>query len=235
MYRIAVIEDHRPVNDDLKELLLETLPGCEVHQFYELKPAIEAIATMDFHLVVSDVDLGPGTDKFGGVKIAKALDTLKVPLLIVSGSPEYEMQHDIFKALDAWDYLQKPISAEDFKLQVKRAVRYANSLSAPAADPALNEQFPLVPDLKILGRGPATWKGKKVSMSMSMLAIVEVLAQNANQVVTQKTLFEHLQSGKNVENLRVKISGIRKAFEAEDADFECIKSVPLAGYTWHST
>lgn len=234
MYRIAVIEDHKPVNDGLKDLLEEIFPGCEVQQFFELKPAISAIGSTKFDLVVSDVDLGPGTDKYAGIKIAKALDTLRVPLLIVSGSPEYEIQHDIFRALDAWDYLQKPISPDDFKLQVKRALAYAGNSDAPQVDAAQKMQFPLVPDLSIQGRGrgPAKWKGNKVSLTMTELAIVEELALKAHHVVSQKDLFEHIPTGKNVENLRVKISSIRKSFEEVDKEFDWIKSVPLFGYMW---
>ena len=85
MQKIALIDDEADVIDLLCAWLNEAVPDCQIHPFTALEPALAAIAETDFDLVISDVELGPGSDKYGGVKIAKALDTRKTPLLVVRG------------------------------------------------------------------------------------------------------------------------------------------------------
>ena len=236
MHRIAVIDDHEPVNNMLVELLHEVLPGCMVDQFYESETALKAIDESDYDLVVSDVDLGPGSDKYGGVKIAKALDTKRIPLLVISGSPEYAVQQAVFRALDAWDYLQKPIAEADFSVQVRRAIAFRQTATSSQTAGPISGVFPLVPEL-VIRRGerkPVQWRTKNLSLSMSQIDIVEHLASRAGQVVSFDDLYKFIASGKNRENLRVKISEIRAEFKSEDDGFDRIKGVPLAGYVWRT-
>jgi DNA-binding response OmpR family regulator len=234
MYRVAVIEDHAPVNDLLAKMVRQLLPDCEVHQYFEADQALEAIRAVDFDLVVSDVDLGPGSDKFGGVKIAKALDTKRIPLLVVSGSPEYAVQEGVFRALDAWDYLQKPIAPADFELQIRRAIAYRKDVVEPHQAKSHTGEFLRVPDLKIdrRERRPVQWKGNDLHLSMSQMDIVEALAREAGNAVATDEFYKFIASGKNKENLRVKISEIRREFKTADEHFDRIKSVALTGYLW---
>jgi DNA-binding response OmpR family regulator len=233
MAQIAVIDDDPEVVQLLTGWLKEIVPGDHVSPLLDLESALSAISNTDFDLVVADVDLGPGADKFGGVKIARALDTRRIPLLVVSGSPEYEVQHGVFKALDAWDYLQKPISRVDFELQVRRAIAFRRGASDPA-NFAIDGEFHLVPDLKITRktRSPVQWKAKTVRLSMSQIEVVETLAKNAGQTVKHAVLYEAIASGKNIENLRVKISAIRDEFRAVDPQFDRIKAIQFVGYQW---
>lgn len=229
--RIAVIDDHAEVVTLLTDWLEQILPGADISPFSTLQPALDAIGMGDFDLVIADIDLGPGNDKFGGVRIANALDTQSTPLLVISGTVG-EMQKGYFKALDAWDTLQKPVSRPDFETLVRRAIAYRRGMSGAATTPA--GEFPRVPDLKITRqRGkPVEWKGKTVRLQMSQIEIVEVLAKAAGETVTHATLFDYIPSGKNLDNLRQKISEIRTGFEGEDPDFDCIVTVPLKGYSW---
>lgn len=230
MQQIAVIDDDPEVIDLLTKWLNDIIPDCQVTPFSELEPALAGIAATDFDLVVSDVDLGSGSDKFGGVKIAKALDTRRSPLLVISG---YTVQEGVFRALGAWDYLQKPISEGDFKTEVKRALMYRRGLTDTATQAAEGE-FPLVPELKInrRTREPVQWKGQRIHLSMSKIDIVETLAKRAGTAVNHKELFEFIASGKNVRNLRVKVSEIRDEFKTVDEDFDRIQPVVMNGYLW---
>lgn len=238
MYRIAVIEDHLETNDLFAKMLREILPDSEVLQYQDFESASKAINGLDpgFDLVVSDVDLGPGTDKLGGVKIARELDTKRIPLLIISGAPEYEFQRDVFRALDAWDYLQKPVATDDFEKEVRRAIAFREGQKGSDGSTAKrsNTTFPLVPDLVINRgeRGPIQWKGKKTHLPMSSIDIVEHLARNAGNTVTYEELYNFIPSGKNKENLRVKIHDIKEAFKIDDNGFDRIKAVVMTGYVW---
>jgi DNA-binding response OmpR family regulator len=232
MTRIAVIDDHPEVIRLLSDWLEQLLGDVQIHPCQTLSAALEAISKQAFDLVVADVDLGEGAERFGGVRIARALDTKQTPLLVVSGSTDVELQAGIFNALDAWDYLQKPVSRPDFEREVQRAIGFRRGMAAPVI--SSEGSFPLVPDLKITRRSgrPMEWKGKVVRMPMSKIDIVETLARNAGQVVAHSTLIDCIATGRNKENLRVKISEIRDAFEVEDGNFDRIETVPFKGYKW---
>ena len=218
MQQIAVIDDDPEVIDLLTKWLNDIIPNCKIHPFSELDTALSGLISTDFDLVISDVDLGSGSDKFGGVKIAKALDTRRTPLLVISG---FTVQEGVFRALDAWDYLQKPIDEGDFKTEVNRALVYRKGLTN-TAEQTSEGGFLLVPDLKINRRSRETvqWKGHRLHLSMSKIDIVEALAKHAGTPVNHKDLFEFIVSGKNISNLRVKMSEIRDEFKTVDPDVE---------------
>ena len=233
MQKIAVIDDDRIVVKQLTQWLEDVIPDCQVFPYSGLDAALSAIATTDFDLVVSDVDLGPGSDRYGGVKIAKALDTRRTPLLVITG---FTVEEGVFKALEAWDFLLKPIDEGDFKSEVARALTYRRGLIDTDASVATEGVFEKIPDLKInrRGRNGVQWKGKRLQFSMSKIDIVEALARNAGRPVKHRELFEFIASGKNVRNLRVKISEIRDEFRSVDPDFDLIKPVVMNGYLWQT-
>lgn len=230
MPKVAVIDDDPVVVELLTKLLNEAVPNCEVAPFATLESALGGIASDDYDLVISDVDLGNGADRYGGVTIAKALDTTRSPLLVVSG---YTVQEGVFRALGAWDYLQKPISEVEFKTVVQRALVYRRGMLEAGSAPA-DAGFPLVPDLKLdtRSRTALLWKGQKIHLAMSKIDIVTALARRAGTAVSKRELFEHIASGKNERNLRVKISEIREEFKSVDEDFDCIQPVVMNGYLW---
>lgn len=234
MPHVAVIDDDPEVVQLLTGWLEQILPGVTVAPFLALAPALDAIANDAYDLVIADVDLGngSGTDRFGGVRIAHALDTRQTPLLVVSGATDAEMQAEVFNALDAWDYLQKPVSRTDFEREVLRAVTFRKGMDARESAPS--GVFAKVPELKITRRtgSPMEWKGRTIRMPMSKIDIVEVLARNAGEVVPHEKLIACIATGRNKENLRVKISEIRDKFEAEDPEFDRIQTVPYKGYVW---
>jgi DNA-binding response OmpR family regulator len=216
--------------DLLTKWLSDILPDYKPYPFLALEPALDAIANNDFDLVVSDVELGDGSDKYGGVKIAKALDMSRTPLLVISG---YAIHEGVFRALEAWEFLEKPIGESDFKGEVKRALVYRKGLTETATSMP-EGRFERVPDLLISQRGSkrVQWKGHRLHLPMSKIDIVEMLAERAGNVVTFKELFDVLPSGKNKSNLRVAISKIRDEFRVVDEDFDQIKPVVMSGYVW---
>jgi DNA-binding response OmpR family regulator len=230
MPKVAVIDDDPVVIELLTKLLREAVTNCEVTPYADLESALDGIASDDYDLVISDVDLGNGADKYGGVQIAKALDTTRSPLLVVSG---YTVQVGVFRALGAWDYLQKPVSEVEFKTVVKRALVYRRGMIESDSAPA-EAGFPLVPELKVdtRSRTALVWKGQKIHLAMSKIDIVTALARRAGNAVSKKELFDCIASGKNDRNLRVKISEIREEFKSVDEDFDCIQPVVMNGYLW---
>lgn len=234
MYRIAIIEDDPPTNNEFYGYVKNLWSTSQVDQFMELQPALQSMATVDYDLIISDINLGAGSDKCGGFKIAKALDAKKIPLLVVSGSPQAELNREIFRALDAWDYLQKPISESDFATQLERAMVFRQAQLQPNGTLFTDKPISNDPDLEISFRSGTLvkWKGRKVSITMTQIKLLEMLVNKINNTVTFEELFQHISSGRNKDNLRVHIQKIRNAFTDVDPDFKKIKPVTMVGYTW---
>lgn len=228
MYSIAIIEDDVPTSDTFKGYL-EKKFTCVVHQYVDFASAKEALEQNTFDLVISDNDLGSGSDKYGGAKIAKAINK-ETPLLIVSGMPQPEMHRELFKALEAWDYLQKPVTEEDFINQVSRALTFREA----SAKGATGLQAMTDPDLIIdrSGQSVVTWKGERLILSMTQILILETLVTQINKDVPYDDFFVHIRSGKNKANLREYIKQIRRAFKDTDPEFDRIKNTALFGYSW---
>jgi two-component system response regulator ChvI len=234
MLKIAVIEDNSSTNDEFKGYLEIIWPECQVFQYFDFESALAGIKAMDFDLIVSDIELGDGTDKYGGVKIAKALDSHRTPFLIVSGSPQPELQREIFRALDAWDYLQKPVNAADFEIQAKRAIAFRQAqvgMSSSEVPRSSNEENSEL-EINFSAREKIKWRGKRISLSMTRILLLQELYKKKNETVPYKALFAHIETGTNKENLRVHIAGIKEAFKDVDPDFNKIKVTSMLGYIW---
>ena len=228
MYSIAIVEDDVPTSDTFKGYL-ENRFTCVVHQYMDCASAKAALEQHTFDLVISDNDLGSGSDKYGGAKIAKALNK-ETPLLVVSGMPQPEMHRELFKALEAWDYLQKPVTEEDFINQVSRALTFRDASAKGAA----GAQTITDPDLIIdrSGQSMVTWKGERLVLSMTQILILETLVTHINQDVPYNDFFVHIRSGKNKANLREYIKQLRRTFKEVDPGFSRIKNTTLFGYSW---
>lgn len=235
MYRIAVIEDDRPTSDMFKSWLLEAYPNATIEQFLDLDSSVKAVESSTFDLVISDIDLGRPTDKYGGVRIAGMFRGKPTPLLIVSGLPAPELHREIMFALDAWDYLEKPVTHSDFLNQVRHALRWRDGQARPSA-PARASSPTDLPDpcltIDPLNRVRVAWKGKRVSLSMTQVRLVDLMSRHHDQVLSYEQLYAVLESGKNKANLRVHIQSIRNAFVDVDPDFARIHNVPMVGYVW---
>lgn len=235
-YRFAVVEDIPEENDVFKGIIKTLWPDSIVDQYFDFPTAFEAVSTIDFDVVVTDVNLGGGTDTYGGAKIAKALDSQHTPLIIVSHLPEPKLHSDIFMALGAWDYLKKPVRESEFQKQLELAVAYrcgqldreriAQTRESRIGDPRLA--------IDLSARAEVTWDRKRVHLTLTQIRIVDILSRNPNVPIKYADIFELIDSGRNRENLRVHIMAIRDAFKYIDHSFNSISSVAMFGYIWRA-
>lgn len=223
MYNFAIVEDEERIRKEFVKYLKDEWPDSVVEEFADFSSALAAIADRDFDLIVSDIDLGSGTDRFGGFKLAKGIDCTRTPFIIVSGLTQPDLP-ELSVALDAWDYLPKPVNAADFIRQAKRALAFRKDvLQTPGA---IRDGNLLIDDNGV------TWRGLKVKLSMTHTRLVKELSRNINVTVPYSELFEHLITGRNKQNLRVHITKIREAFSSVDPNFDAIKNFSFKGYSW---
>lgn len=231
MAKIAIIEDSRESNDEYKHIVLDLWPECVVHQWYCVSEAIDAIKNNEYDIVISDIDLGSGTDAQGATKIINAIDVQVTPVLIVSGVVDVEKQRLFYRSLEVWDYLQKPFASDDLKVQLKRAMIVRKSITGELVVPS--EYSSPDPNLEInFRRKSLVWKGHKIVFPQTKMDILEVLLKSPNQYIVYNDLIKLLPSGKNKESLRVHMGEIKREFESVDPDFTQIKTKQMVGYGW---
>ena len=226
MYTFAIIEDDEPTSKAFSAHLTAAWHDCKVDIFENFNDGLSAIRSTDYDLIISDLNLGPGSERLGGFKLARGVDATKTPFLIVSGLDLPNLR-EFAEVVEAWDYMQKPISSEDLIREVRRALAFRNEAKANALsirDPRL--------DIDVLRKDIVRWNGKRVNLSITQVRLVEELASNVNKTIPYDTLTEHLPSGRTKNTLRVHITKIKEAFTDVDPTFACIQNTPLAGYRW---
>lgn len=225
MPRIAIIEDDRPTSNQLFQWATRAVPGAHIEQLFTRQEAEAAIKATSYDLITLDIELD--ADRNAGVSlIHEATKNRHVPVLVVSGM-EAGLYRGVMKALDAWDYLQKPVEEHDFNQTLLRML--ADSVEERSAG---------VDHLHIdpLTTTHPTWKGERLNLAATQQRILNAIyARRADKdpTVSYGELCDLLTSGKNNENLKRQISLIRVAFsDVEGKRWNGIIAEPLRGYRW---
>jgi two-component system KDP operon response regulator KdpE len=162
-----------------------------------------------------------------GIEVCRELRTwMSAPILILSVR---SAEADKIKALDegADDYLTKPFSAGELLARIRALLRRAAALTSPP--PVVT-----VGDLEIdIARRRVTLAGADVALTPTEFDILAFLARNADLVVTQKMILEHVWGPEWVEDaqtLRVHVSHLRKKIEPLPAGPRYIITEPGVGF-----
>lgn len=227
MPKIAVIEDDRAMNDQHREMLAN-VPGAEVHQAFNLAEARRLIDSIDFDLLILDIELDPGsaTPK-GGFDLLAEYGATKT-VIIVTGMPEQNL-HDISIQLKAFEFVKKPVNPVDFLNKVKHALALRElHLRKTAA----GRQWPVHLATAANGLPGFLWKGKPVNLSIIHLNMVYLMAQSPGKTIPYDELTDLLKSGNTSRVVQQHISTIKQRFREADQSFDRIATDPMKGYVW---
>ena len=228
MIKVAVIEDDLPTSNQLKAWIEAARPGIVVEQWFNRDDAEAAIAREDYALVTLDIELG--RERHAGVAVINAINITGrgTPVLVVSAMPA-AIYRSIMKALDAWDYLQKPSFEEaDFIETFLEILRASRDRRPSREEAAASVELALDP----LRQGSPLWRGKRVNLPLTAQRILATLYERRGEVVSYDELCAVVKSGRNRDNIRKHISTIREAFRELDESFERIENVPMRGFRW---
>ena len=226
MLKIAVIEDDRPTSNQLRGWIETAKPGVRVDQWFTRDDAEKAVTQEAYDLIVLDIELG--RERNAGVAIINAINRLHgSPVLVVSGMPA-EIYRGIMKALDAWDYLQKPVKEHDFIETLLDILREARNPSPNEISGKTGDELSIDP----LKQPRPTWKDKPLNLPLTAQRILSALYAHRGATVTYEELFKVVKSGRNKDNIRKHLSTIREAFREIDPDFDRIENVPMRGLRW---
>ena len=232
MKKIAIIEDDIDVNNRFCEWIKEAKPEYQIDQYLNLESAENGVNKNDYDLIVLDIKLSH--DNNAGIGLINTVNVNKpCPVLVVSGLTP-GIYRPIMRKLNAWDYLEKPVEKEFFLTLVMDAIKVGSADHKQPRNKQNDCKLP-DPDLQIdpLRQVQASWKGRRLNLSMTDQRIVHYIVTNADKLVTFKELFQQVPFGRNQTNIRSHIHVIRDAFRDVDEDFDRLHNVPMAGYIWH--
>ena len=232
IFRIAVVEDD-PATSALFAGWLQELVTSErlikVDQFLSQEQAVRQLSTERYDLVCLDMEMDHV--RTAGFSIIKTIikNGQHGQVLVISGLP-IDSYQPIMKALDAWDFLVKPLVGSEHKAAfhgaVVRALRQTGIETEPSKLPS--NGFIIDP----INLTSPLYKGQRLNLSLTQQRIIKLLMDRPNQLVTREELYKAILSGQNADNLRRHISDIRESICAVYPSFNAIQSVPMAGYIW---
>ncbi len=140
--RCIVIDDEKPAVDLICSYVSK-VPFLELAgSFTDLGSAVSFIMSESVDLVFSDIELN---SDINGIQFIKSLPD---PPMVIFISAFDRFAVDSY-ALDAVDYLMKPVSKERFFSAVNKAFRHLNTKKFPNHDTAAdNHAFPEIPAVK---------------------------------------------------------------------------------------
>lgn len=226
MTKIAIIEDDKPVSNQLKEWTARAVPGADIDQLFTHQEADAAIRSTEYDLITLDIELG--VERNAGVSLIKeAMRTRPVPVLVVSGMPG-ELYRGVMKALDAWDYLQKPVEEHDFNQMLVMILNTADRQKS------VREELRIDP----LSMVKPTWNGQRLNLTATQQRLLHAIYERRaadDPTVRYDELYKYVATGRNTDNLKRQFSQIRAAFkEVDDSNVQRIVAEPMVGYRWIS-
>ena len=202
--RILIAEDDAILADGLMRSLRDS--GYAVDCVATGAEADSAIACFEFDLLILDL----GLPKMSGLEVLKRLRGRSgdLPVLILTAQDGVE---DRVRGLDfgADDYLAKPFALEELKARVRALVR-----RGPAGKAALIEYGGLTYDQ--IGK-VARVDGEPLELSARELALLELLLQRTDRMVSKTQLLDHMcEWGEEVSlnAIEVYVHRLRRKLEA---------------------
>jgi two-component system OmpR family response regulator/two-component system response regulator QseB len=177
--RILLVEDDRMLGDGLQAGL--TQAGYAVDWLRDGEAAVAALSTESFAAVVLDLGL-PKRDGLSVLQWLRARHDA-TPVLILTARDQLE---DKVRGLDlgADDYVLKPFDLDEIAARLRALVRRAHGRSEPVL--SLGE-IELNPAARTVTRG-----AQLVELTPREFDLLHLLLQNADRVLTRRTLEEQL-------------------------------------------
>lgn len=231
MYKIAIIEDSKAVNNALAEFCRQLDQSAEVDQFFDRASAETGIKQNDYSLIVVDIELPP--EKNAGIGLINVNSQYhKSPVIVVSGL-DSSVYRSIMYQLDIWDFLEKPI-APDGQMFLAAAMRVLrDTRNSQGAQSAQDEQAESEEDLFVDHEtGKASFKGKPLNIPHTAKIILQKVYKNKGGLVTYEELFDLVKSGKNNDAIRQHVKTIRDALKEVGESEGHVEVIRMKGVRW---
>ena len=220
MDRVLIVDDDR----ELCELLAERLgtEGFAIEAVHDGPHGLERALSQNYSLVVLDLML-PG---MGGLDVLRRIRARSpLPVLILTARGE-DIDRILGLEIGADDYLPKPFNPLELIARIRAILRRTTRVST-ATEPLIAGDIRLDSAAR-----EAQMQGVQLGLTNAEFAVLEVLIQNAGQVVTREQLTETVlgrKLGPFDRVIDVHVSNIRKKLAINHGSSQ-IKAVRGSGY-----
>lgn len=201
MDRILIVEDDSNINDMLCEGLHRQ--GYECVSAFSGTEALLRMEGGGFDLVILDLML-PGLP--GAAVLEKIRETSNVPVIVLSAKDELDTKVDLL-TLGANDYMTKPFALKELEARVKVQLRNSHGENREGEILSYNG---LEYDLS---KKQMTVEGKKLSLTLHELKIMELLLEHPGRVFSKNEIYEYAWEEYYIgedKTINVHISNIRQ-------------------------
>ncbi len=219
--RILIVDDE----PDIPEVLQASLSahGFEVRTADDGESAIEVFKAWNPELVITDLSM----PRMGGIALCEAIrSTSAVPIIILSvKGDESTKVHALECGAD--DYVTKPFGFNELLARIKAALRRSSRL-------LITSNIIRAGDFVLdLAARRAEICGKEVALTPKEYDLLKFLLENADRVVTPKTLLMNVWGRTYTEQsdaVRVLVRQLRKKIEPTPSSPKYLKTEPWIGY-----
>ncbi|WP_420264964.1 response regulator transcription factor [Candidatus Magnetominusculus dajiuhuensis] len=226
MNNILIIDDDVELCVLLSDYL--TLEGFEVDAVHDGLKGVDRAVSGQYALIVLDVML-PGIN---GFEVLRRIRTVsRVPVIILTARGE-EVDRIVGLEIGADDYLPKPFNPRELVARIRAVLRRMESASQSQAD----KERLIVGDIELVAGNRTVFRaGQKVELTSVEFAILEIMMQNAGQIVSRDELVKKAL-GRNLlaydRSIDVHVSSLRRKLGQRADESDRIKTVRSIGYLY---
>jgi two-component system, OmpR family, response regulator ChvI len=231
MPKIALVDDDRNILASVS-MTLES-EGYQVATYTDGASGLDGLTSDRPDLAILDIKM----PRMDGMELLRRLrQKSDLPVIFLTSKDE-EIDELFGLKMGADDFITKPFSQRLLVERVKAILRRANareSTPAVAGEPvrerAVLERGSLVMDQE---RHTCTWKGQRVTLTVTEFLILFALAQRPGVVKSRNALMDAAYDDQVYVDDRTidsHIKRLRKKFKAVDDDFDMIETLYGVGY-----
>lgn len=219
--RILIVDDEADIPEALQASL--SAHGFEVRAADDGESGLEVFKSWQPELVITDLSM----PRMGGIALCKAIrSTSAIPIIILSvKGDESTKVHALECGAD--DYVTKPFGFNELLARIKAALRRSSRL-------LITSNIIRAGDFLLdLEARRAEISGKEVSLTPKEYDLLKFLLENADRVVTPKTLLMNVWGRTYTEQsdaVRVLVRQLRKKIEPTPSSPKYLKTEPWIGY-----
>jgi len=221
--RVLVVDDEPALLQGLTYAL--TREHFDVTTATDGEAALEAARSQDFDVIILDLML----PKLSGVEVCRQLRAESAVPIIMLTAKDSEVDKVVGLEVGADDYVTKPFSALELLGRVRAILRRRELDRTDGSASVLT-----IGGLRVdFARHELVVDGEPVSLTPSEFKVLYVLAQTPEEVVSKRSILEHLWESTFVGDQHacdVHISNLRRKVERDPSQPERIVTVRGFGY-----
>jgi two-component system alkaline phosphatase synthesis response regulator PhoP len=227
---ILLAEDEEHLQEALK-LNLE-MEGYEVTVVGDGLAVLKQVEAQYFDLIIMDIMM-PELDGISTIQAIR-LHNREIPILILSAKNASADRVAGLKT-GADDYLTKPFNLEELLLRVEKLIRKNLQIQQKQTTPEVYSFGENRIDFK--AQSAVNYKGETIALSKKEVMLLQLLTENANQVVTREKIlrvvwgYQVYPTTRTIDNF---ILSFRKYFEPDSRHPVYFHSIRGAGYRFVS-